>query len=174
MLPTHLRTARLDLRPPTLADAPALFAAYATDPEVTRYMIWKPHESVNVTRSFLTERLRGWESGHDLSWVLEHENRPIGIVGARLEGHRANFGYVLARSEWGRGLMTEAVGALVVQAWAIPSLYRLWAVCDVDNRASARVLEKVAMNLEGTLRRFVVHPNMSTEPRDALCYATTR
>jgi len=44
----------------------------------------------------------------------------------------------------------------------------------VENLASARVLEKAGMHREGMLRRWSVHPNVSPEPRDCLCYAIVR
>jgi ribosomal-protein-alanine N-acetyltransferase len=50
----------------------------------------------------------------------------------------------------------------------------VWAVCDVENVASARVLEKAGLLWEGTLRRYILHPNVSPEPRDAHLYARTR
>jgi RimJ/RimL family protein N-acetyltransferase len=70
--------------------------------------------------------------------------------------------------------MTEAVKGLI--AWALKQqhIYRIWAVCDVDNVASARVMEKAGMVREGTLRRWSVHPNISREPRDSYCYAIVK
>jgi RimJ/RimL family protein N-acetyltransferase len=68
----------------------------------------------------------------------------------------------------------EALSALVERTLSLPNVYRAWAFCDVENRASVRVLEKVGMTCEGTLRRFVVHPNVGREPRDAFCYARVR
>lgn len=50
----------------------------------------------------------------------------------------------------------------------------MWATCDCDNVGSARVLEKLSFELEGTLRRWAVHPNISPEPRDSYCYSTVR
>ena len=54
------------------------------------------------------------------------------------------------------------------------AIFRIWAVCDLDNFASARVLEKAGMQREGVLRRYILHPNISSEPRDVYCYATVR
>lgn len=54
------------------------------------------------------------------------------------------------------------------------TLWRIWGVCDIDNQASARVLEKVGMQKEGVLRRWISHPNVSSEPRDCLCYSRVR
>ncbi|MGH6943752.1 MAG: GNAT family N-acetyltransferase, partial [Geminicoccaceae bacterium] len=82
--------------------------------------------------------------------------------------------YVLARPFWGRGYMTEAVRALIRAALADPWIFRVWAFCDVENLASARVMEKAGMSFEGRLRRWTVHPNVGPEPRDVLCYAKVR
>src|SRR4029077_3851095 len=86
--------------------------------------------------------------------------------------HAADIGYVLSRNLWGGGYMTEAANAVVEWAINLSSVYRVWAVCDCENKAdapdiigalSARVLEKVGMQREGILRRYIVHPNVSAE-----------
>ena len=77
-----------------------------------------------------------------------------------------SLGYVLKRSEWGKGYMTEAVRSVIEDSFKHPEIYRVWAVCDVENPASARVMEKVGMVREGRLARYIVHPNISDEPRD--------
>ena len=105
---------------------------------------------------------------------MRGEDQVIGMIGLRPRGSKADIGYVLARPHWGRGLMTEAGRAIVDLAFADPAVYRVWAVCDADNAASARVMEKLGMTLEGTLRRWIVHPNVSDAPRDALCYSRIR
>lgn len=83
-------------------------------------------------------------------------------------------GYVLARDWWGRGLMTEAARAVVEWGLADPAIFRVWAVTDIDNLGSARVLEKIGMEREGLLRRWLVHPNVSPEPRDCWCFGRVR
>ena len=60
---------------------------------------------------------------------------------------------------WGRGLATEATAAVFDAAREIDDVARFWATCDVDNRASARVLEKLGMREEGVLRRWSERPN---------------
>jgi ribosomal-protein-alanine N-acetyltransferase len=102
------------------------------------------------------------------------DDRPFGMVELRPGGHRAEIGYVLARPWWGRGLMTEAARAVVEWALDQPAIYRVWAVTDVDNVGSARVLEKVGMDREGLLRSWLIHPSLSAEPRDCWCYARVR
>jgi RimJ/RimL family protein N-acetyltransferase len=81
---------------------------------------------------------------------------------------------VLARRLWGQGIVAEAARVVVDTAFRDPDVYRVWAVCDVENRASARVMEKVGMTHEGVLRKWILHPNISPYPRDVLCYARIR
>ncbi len=70
--------------------------------------------------------------------------------------------------------MSEALTAVVQWAFAQPGIYRVWATCDVDNVASAGVLERVGMQREGVLRRWLVHPNVSDRPRDCFCYSIVK
>ena len=175
-VPERLTTRRLILRRPVSADAPAIYEEYASDPEVTRYMIWRPHRSLADTVAFRALAEEGWASGTDLSWAitLRGRDRVIGMVGARPGLHKTDIGYVLGRAHWGKGIMTEAAGAIVEMLFSYPSMFRVFATCDVENLASARVLEKIGMTREGILRRNIVHPNISDEPRDSLLYAKVR
>jgi RimJ/RimL family protein N-acetyltransferase len=96
------------------------------------------------------------------------------MIGCRVREHAADIGYVLTPNYWNRGYVTEAAKAVVDWAINLTFVYRVWAVCDVENKASARVLEKVGMQREGLLRRYVVHPNISPEPRDCFVYSVVR
>ncbi len=174
--PDRIKTERLVLRVSTLNDAAAIFERYGQDPEVTRYLTWRPHESLERTRAFLQRCSAVRQSGDAFTWVLtlEGDDSAVGMLELRPVRHRAEVGYVLARPYWSRGYMTEALRAVVGWTLAQPELYRVWAVCDVENLASARVLEKGGFQHEGILRRWLVHPNRSTEPRDCLCYAIVK
>jgi RimJ/RimL family protein N-acetyltransferase len=171
-----MRTTRLLLRPPCADDAASIFEGYAQDREVTRYLDWRPHASIAETVAFLIRCAEGWESGRDLTWALTipPSDRVIGMIGLRPDGHKADFGYVLGREHWGKGLMTEAGGALVRAAFADPELFRLWATCDTANTASARVLEKLGLTREGTLHAWAVRSNIAPVPRDDFVYALVR
>ena len=174
--PEILTTERLILRRPQLSDAAAVFEEYAQDSEVTRYLIWRPHKEIKETYEFLVGCLARWESGEELSWGITRkgEDRVIGMVACRIRGHAADIGYALARSYWNRGYITEAVRAVVEWAAGLEPVFRVWAVCDTDNTASARVLEKVGMTREGVLRRWIIHPNITLEPRDCFVYSRVR
>jgi len=157
-------------------DATAIFAQYAQDPEVTKYLEWRPHQNIETTRDFLRRCLIVWEQGTAFPWVITRKNdqQLLGMIEMRINQYRADLGYLVARPYWGQGIATEAAKALVGWALAQPSIYRVWAVCDVENKASARVLEKVGMQREGLLRRWIMHPNTSDTPRDCLCYAKVK
>jgi ribosomal-protein-alanine N-acetyltransferase len=177
MLPERIRTARLVLRPPRLADAEVIFHRYAQDADVTRYLTFTPHHQLSQTEAFIQGCIQAWASEARRPWVLTSAaggDAAFGMLDLRLAGHRAEVGYVLARSAWGQGLMPEALHAVADLVLAEPGMFRLGAVCDVDNLASARVLEKVGMQREGILRRFIAHPNVSAEPRDVYSYAIVR
>ncbi len=96
------------------------------------------------------------------------------LAGAHEQMYKVEFAYHLARREWGQGYAPEAAGALVHWALGQPTIHRIWTTCDVDNIRSVRVLEKLGLEREGTLRRWLVHPNISAEPRDALCFGRVK
>jgi RimJ/RimL family protein N-acetyltransferase len=174
--PEIIKTPRLTLRPPVLADADAIFTEYAQDAAVSKYMIWRPHENVASTRDFIRRCIRGWEEGSSYPWVitLTESERLIGMIEGRVKEYTMDLGYVLARSCWGRGYMSEAARPIVDWGLAQCGIFRIWAVCDVNNPASARVLEKIGMQREGVLRRWGLHPNVSDEPRDVYCYSIVK
>jgi len=174
--PVGWETERLVARRAMTDAAAALFEAYAQDPDVARYMIWRPHRDVHETRTFLERCECAWQDGTAWPWTLwlKDDGSLAGMIDARLHGTSVDIGYVLRRSLWRRGLMTEAARFVVAWALSRPDVYRVWATCDVENTASARLLESIGMAREGVLRRWIVHPNISDEPRDALCYAIVR
>lgn len=177
-LPARFVTARLAGRSPRGDDAAAVFAAYANDPEVTRYLAWKAYDRVEPLAAFLRECEATWEKrGANLTWLLSLKGTetPIGSIGVTLQGGgRAVFGYVIAKKFWGHGFAAEALTHLVDLSLAQPDIFRAWAFCDLENPASARVMEKAGMVREGVLRRWHVCPTIGPEPRDCAVYAKVK
>lgn len=174
--PKILETQRLRLRKPRLADAEVIFREYASDPEVTRYVSWRAHRNAAETREYVRTCLAGWDARKVFHWVIERKNDRclMGMITARVDDHKWEMGYVLARANWGKGYMTEALKGIIDSALGCSEVFRVWAVCDVDNVASARVMEKAGMKREGRLCRWSVHPNLSAQPRDSYCYSITK
>lgn len=168
--------ARLVLRRPTVDDAPEVLRRYAGDPQVTPYLSWPTHRSMQDTVTFV-----GWS---DAAWsdhrvgpylICDAGGRIVGSTGLDVETPwRAATGYVLARDAWGLGYATEAAGAMVALAARL-GLARLYALCHAEHRASARVLHKLGFLREGVLRRHMVLPNLDAAgPLDVECWARTR
>lgn len=172
--PDGLDTPRLVLRPVCMNDAAAIFHGYAQDADVTRYLTWRPHRTIADTQGYLASCLR---APQERTYAIEEKDGRalIGAFALRLfVPYRMEFGYVLARRSWGRGLMTEALAAATDWTLGQPGIWRIGAVCDVENLASARVMEKAGLVREGVLRRWIVHPNLSDAPRDSFSYAKVR
>ena len=170
------RTSRLVARPATSADAQVIFDSYASDHAVAKYMTWKPHLGVDDTVTFLQRCERVWSEGSAFPWTLwlAESGEFAGLIEIRVHANSVGLGYALARRWWRQGLTTEAVMSVTHWALAQPEIYRVWATCDVENVASARLLERVGMQREGVLHRWLLHPNVSNTPRDCFCYAIVK
>lgn len=149
-----LTTERLLLRELTEDDFDAVHA-YGSDPEVVEFVPWGPNTE-QVTRDFLERNIRKAEADPRQDFVfgvVPHDTgRLVGSIGLYCNGHQAMLGYAFGREAWGRGYATEAARAMVGMAFEVLHLRRVWASCDPDNTASARVLQKCGMTLEGQLR----------------------
>ena len=155
-LPT-LETERLILRKMILNDAEAVFA-YASNSEVSRYTLWETHRSIEDSRAFLEFATQKYENGGEPDWGIVYRGNgclvgACGLVNWEAEHARAEVGFVLSREYWGRGLMSEAVRAILRFGFKRMNLNRIEARCIAENAASARVMEKAGMVYEGTLRQ---------------------
>ena len=155
----EMETERLLLRKIDLSDANDVFE-YARDPQVSRYVPWEAHRNLGDTYTFLNSVIADQADSKVTNWAIVY--KPVGkVVGTagynRWEpGHRkAEIGYVLARKFWGQGLMTEAVGEIINFGFTNMDLNRIEAYCIDENRASARVLERCGLSLEGLLRDYL-------------------
>lgn len=175
--PDSFQTTRVIGRKPVLSDAQAMFDVYARDPEVTRYLVFKPYKKLEDLKSWLNFIIQEWDSKPGIAYLLFNHDRPEELLGSfsiTVDRFKAEVGYLVARPYWGHGLMTEVLTYWVDWALSQPDIFRISALCDVENPASGRVMEKAGLTLEGTFRRYGIHPNMGNEPRDMHSYAKTR
>src|SRR5688572_25318354 len=144
---SNWETARLVARPAVASDAQVVFDEYARDASVARFMTWRPHRHVGETSEFLQRCERVWADGSAFPWTLwlKGSGEFAGLLELRVHGSKVDVGYALSRRWWRQGLMSEALTAVVQWAFTQPEIYRVWATCDVENVASARVLERVGM-----------------------------
>src|SRR5690242_3674863 len=125
--PERFATARLALRRPLADDAAAIFAEYAQDPEVTRYLSWRPNQALAETAAYIASCNDGWAQAKSFHYCLVVDDAPVGMISLRPNDHRVQFGYVLARRLWGQGLAAEALACLAEWALAQPQCHRLQA-----------------------------------------------
>ena len=173
--PTTIETPRLILRRPEAGDINAMFARYASDPVVTRYLGWATHHAVDETQAFLAlsdaewERWPGWTVSDLLTCRRRSpwRHRP----GVRDPAPRVNRLRARLRC-LGSRYATETLQAIVETAHAA-GVQRLYALCHPDHRPSRRVLEKCDFQLKGTLRRHTEFPNLRRGVvLDVLCSAS--
>lgn len=159
-----------------MTDAEAVLYGYAQGSEVARFMTWRPNKDISDTEIFVAGCVEAWKGDSRFPYVVELKGKrgAIGIVEARIARFKMEIGYVLSRKYWGVGIMPEAARELVDWGLSQLQIYRVWAVCDVENSASARVMEKIGMQREEILRRHSMHPNIGGEPRDCYCYAVVK
>ena len=155
----RLETERLVLRPFILSDAPDIFE-YSSDPAVTDFLFWDPHKKLQETEEYLNWVLQQYETGEDSPWgiALRETDKIIGnihLMDMDAKHCKAEVGYVLARAYHNQGIMTEALKAVLNFALGELGLNRVEGFCAVDNLASAAVMRKAGMMLEGRLREYL-------------------
>jgi ribosomal-protein-alanine N-acetyltransferase len=173
MAPERLTTARLILRRPLCTDAETIFTRYSADPEVTQFLGWQRHNSIDDTRRFLHFSDEEWGRWHAGPYLIEHleDARLLGSTGLHFETPtRAVTGYVLAKDSWGFGYATEALGAMVRLGKEL-KVHELRALCHPAHVASQRVLEKCGFACQAKRIEGTPFPNLeATLCADALCY----
>ncbi len=152
-----VETRRLLLRKLTLEDTADLFD-YGSTQEVTRHVTWNPYEQMEDARGFITHVMAHYEAGKIAPWAIEEKasGRMIGTIGfgSWQELHNtAEIAYALSHQFWGKGLMPEAVRTVFHIGFEQLGFVRIEAQCLPENNASSRVMEKVGMTYEGTLRK---------------------
>ncbi len=165
-----LYTERMVLRPFQAGDAEAMFKNWTYDERVARYCRWHPHQSIEETEWYLKLCL---EAEYCWAITLKGSDEPIGcidMVGMNSVGV-PEIGYVLSHDYWGKGLMTEAVSAVLDKLFN-NGFDKIGACHCIDNPASGKVMEKCGMTYvrnEMAQRKFG-----SDELCEVRCYEISR
>ena len=137
-------TERLILRYFRLDDAEEMFSNWANDPEVTKYMTWNAHESIEVTKEIMKHWLEEEEKPETHRFVisLKTTGELIGMIDVvDTQGDQAEIGYCSGRRFWGNGYMTEACKTFMQYLFDI-GYQALVIAADERNIGSNRVIEK--------------------------------
>ena len=154
-MPT-ISTERLILRKISLDDVDDMYE-YAKNAKLTEYLTWSPHPDKAYTFEYVSYLQTRYKSGEFFDWaiILKESGKMIGTCGFTRFDFRHNFGeigYVVNPDYQGRGIATEAVGAVMRFGFDNLALNRIECRYMIENEASRRVMEKNSMIFEGTLR----------------------
>jgi [ribosomal protein S5]-alanine N-acetyltransferase len=149
----ELVTQRLRLRQFEARDADGLHACFG-DVDAMRYWNFLPCKTRTETERWVRILAKTSNPYESLAWAVaeKRSDRCIGMVNYHhREGHnrRLEVGYILARSHYGRGLMTEAMQALIAHCFAELRVRRVEAMIHPDNAASIRLVERLGFQFEG-------------------------
>lgn len=163
MLLTHkgtrrIVTDRLELRRFEVGDAKAMYENWASDPEVTKYLTWPCHESVEATEGILREWVGRYEDADCYIWgmVPKEIGEPIGCISVVKQDEdigMLQIGYCIGQKCWGQGYTPEALRAVIRYLFDEVGANRVEARHDPNNPNSGKVMLKCGMLYEGTMRQ---------------------
>lgn len=154
-----INTERLILRRFELTDAEAMYKNWASDSEVTKFLTWEPHSSVDVSRNILKSWIDEYKNTNYYQWAItlkENINEPIGCIGIVSQNHKlemVHFGYCISRNWWNKGITSEALNALIDYFINKVKVNRIESRHDPLNHNSGKVMMKCGLKYEGTLRQ---------------------
>jgi [ribosomal protein S5]-alanine N-acetyltransferase len=160
--PFQVDTPRLTLVQPAPSDAAAVFERYASDPEMTRFLGWPRHQTLEDTRAFLKFSASEWERWPAGPYLIRSRSGGglLGGTGLRFETRdRAVTGYVLACDAWGQGYATEALRTVTDVARRV-GVVHLSALCHPEHHRSWRVLEKCGFTRDTNWTGQTEFPNL--------------
>lgn len=155
-----LETERLILRKIKENDYKEAFKNWCNSDKVDKYVTWKKHENESITKNLYDS----WISEYDdttYRWIIELKSTKevVGTIGVSkkfLSSSTCEFGYCLGDKYWNKGIMTEAINEVIRFLFLECGAKTIWAEFLENNPASGKVMQKVGMKYEATLRKRVV------------------
>ena len=153
-----IETPRLLLRRAERTDGEAMFRNWASDPEVTKFLTWPAHSSVEVSAMIVEGWMAEYDKADYYQWmiVLKELGEPIGSISVVSQQERteaAEIGYCIGRRWWHQGIVTEAMRAVIDYLFREVGMNRIEARHDPNNPHSGGVMRKCGMTYEGTTRQ---------------------
>ena len=154
----RLETPRLILRPFTMEDAPAMYANWCNDPEVTRFLTWPTHTGVDVTETVLADWVTHYGEPDYYQWAIELRGvgEPIGsisVVQRNDSVQSVHIGYCIGRRWWHQGMTGEALAEVIRFFFEDVGVNRVDSRFDPRNPHSGMVMAHCGMTMEGTMRQ---------------------
>ncbi|WBW97334.1 GNAT family N-acetyltransferase [Oceanirhabdus sp. W0125-5] len=155
----RIETERLILRRFKEEDAHDMYNNWASDTEVTRYLSWPAHSSVEVTKKIIEMWLNSYNNQEHYQWAIELKENgevigTISLIEINNKDENCEVGYCIGKEFWNKGILTEALSEMIKFAFSEIGFQRIAARHNLDNPASGRVMEKCNLSYEGTLRKI--------------------
>ncbi len=156
-LPLVIPCSKFTLRPVTVDDTDALWP-HVTNPEISVYMSWAPHESRELTAAFLQSQVDGLAKGTILNWAIEIDGVAAGLVtlasitwklSTDWRVDRAELGYWIGQPYWGQGIMTEAALNATKFGFETLGLHKVTVGHMDQNDKSKRIIEGLGFRYVG-------------------------
>lgn len=152
-----LETERLKLRRFTSDDAHDMFKNWASDQEVTRYLMWSSHRNIEDSKAYIESLIDGYSLPSTYNWGIEFKKvnqviGSIGVVRCNDEIECVHIGYCIGREWWNKGITSEAFSAVIKYLMDEVKVNRIESRHDPRNPNSGKVMEKCGLKYEGTLK----------------------
>lgn len=151
----QIATKRLLLRRFTIEDAPKMYENWASDDEVTKYLMWQTHTSVEVTKEIIQGWAKDYEEENRYEWCIElkETGEPIGdisVIKCEEKAELMEVGYCISKKYWHQGITSEALQAVIDFLFDEVGINRVESRHDPRNPHSGKVMEKCGLRYEGT------------------------
>jgi [ribosomal protein S5]-alanine N-acetyltransferase len=171
----ELETERFSLREIVPADAEDLYRIFS-DEETMRYWSCRPYTTIDQARRLIDGISKLVRDGAGIHWgiTLRGDNRLIGKCGYnewRKAHRRGDISYIVAREQWGKGVVSEAMCAVLDFGFDQMNLHSVEAGVTPGNDGSTRMLQKLGFRLEGHLRESYLAEDVFV---DSLIYSLLR
>ncbi len=154
----RLETNRLILRRFVYEDAVAMYKNWASDEEVTKYLMWQAHSSIKISRKVAKDWVKAYSNKNNYNWAIvlkDNGNEPIGCIGVvnmNEDISMVHIGYCIGKAWWNKGITSEALKAVMDFLFNTVDVNRIESRHDPRNPNSGKVMKKCGMKYEGTLR----------------------
>ncbi|RUL47433.1 MULTISPECIES: GNAT family N-acetyltransferase [Lysinibacillus] len=153
-----LETKRLVLRQVTQEDAASVFS-YLSDEDVMKYYGLEPFTSINNALNEISwyESIRDNKTGMRWGITLKEQGIVVGSCGFHnkvAQHFRTEIGFELSKEQWGKGIASEAVEAIIRYGYEQMNFQRIEALIEPPNQASQKLVEKLGFVREGLLRNY--------------------
>ena len=154
----RLETERLILRRFVIEDADAMYKNWASDDEVTKYLMWSTHTNIDVSKSVIEDWVNSYSDEKYYQWAIVLKgncDEPIGSIAAvhmNEDISMVHIGYCIGKNWWHKGITSEALKAVMDFFFEKVEVNRIESRHDPRNSNSGKVMKKCGMKYEGTMR----------------------